>query len=338
MTEFILPREKANDFLGTLIAKRSLLVPVEKDSIVSYQKALNPKDVLWNFSNSIVPPKGVLFPQTETMFKFRADKEGFEVDSQEKEMVIFGIRPCDGKAFSILDHIFGGDYNDPYYLGRRACTVMVGLSCIEPGNDCFCIFLGGSPSSKEGLDVLLTDIGNRYYIEVLSEKGKKLLDKTAEFTSPATETDTEEKNALLGSVEGKFKRKVADAIELQKKMGEIFDDKLWDEISLKCLGCGICTYLCPTCHCFDMQDEMTGKEGRRVRIWDSCMFEEYTLHASGENPRPVRVGRFKNRIYHKYKYYPENFKVIACVGCGRCINKCPASLDLIDVLTKIGKI
>lgn len=335
MTDFILPKKKANDFLWALIRQQPLLAPVEKDSIVSYRLVTDPKDVLWDFSNSTVPPKGALFPQTETLFKFWADKCKIEPESEQKEIVIFGIRPCDGKAFSILDHIFGGDYKDPYYLERRARTVVVGLSCNEPASNCFCTSLGGGPSSKEGLDALLTDLGDRYYLEVLSEKGKKLFDKVAGISLPATKTDTKEKNALLRETEGKFKRKVANTSELQEKMGEVFYNKFWDETSLRCLGCGICTYLCPTCHCFDMQDEVTGKEGRRVRTWDSCMFKEYTLHASGENPRPARVERFKNRLYHKYKYYPENFKVIACVGCGRCISKCPANLDLIDILPQI---
>ncbi len=332
MSEFVLPKKKADEFLGALIQKQSLFAPLKKDSIVSYQEVLDPKDVLWNFSKSVVPPKGVLFPQTEIMFRFGTGKKGLEAESHEKEILIFGIRPCDGKAFLILDYIFRGDYSDPYYLERRAHTVMMGLSCSEPDRNCFCTSLGGGPLSKEGLDALFTDIGDRYYIELFSERGKRILDELGELTSPATETDAEERKALLSKTEDKFKRKVADAVELQKKMDELFDDKFWSEISLRCLGCGICAYLCPTCHCFDIQDEITNKEGRRVRVWDSCMFKEYTLHASGENPRPTRVERFKNRIYHKYKYYVDNFKVIACVGCGRCIERCPANLDLIEIL------
>jgi ferredoxin len=338
MTDFILPKNKMDDFLRMLASEQPLIAPVKKDSIVSYQLVTDPKDVLLDFSNSIVPPKGVFFPQTETLFNFWADKGEIEPESKQKEMVAFGIRPCDGRAISILDHIFGGDYKDPYYLERRARTVIVGLSCSEPGSNCFCTSLGGGPSSKEGLDILLTDLGDRYYLEVLSEKGEKLFCKAAGLTSPATNTDTQEKNALLHEVEGKFKRKVANVSKVQEKMVELYGGKFWDETSLRCLGCGICTYLCPTCHCFDIQDEVTGRKGRRVRMWDSCMFKEYTLHASGENPRPRRVERFKNRLYHKYKYYPENFKIIACVGCGRCISKCPANLDLIDILSGVGKL
>ena len=340
MTEFCLPKSKVDDFLGSVITNRSLFAPTEKDSIVSYQLVTNPADVLWDFPNSTAPPKGNLFCQTETLFRFSGDEisPGIEQELQEKESVIFGIRPCDGRAFSILDHIFKWDYQDPYYLERRARTILVGLSCYEPASNCFCTSMKGGPSSKGGLDMLLTDIGDRYYIEVLTDKGKKLVDENRELFAPTLDSDTKEKNTLSREAEDKLKRKVLSCDELQKKMGEVAEHKFWEETSLKCLGCGICTYLCPTCHCFDMQDEVTAGEGRRVRMWDSCMFKEFTLHASGENPRQNRVERLKNRLYHKYKYYPDKFNVTACVGCGRCISKCPVNLDLIDILTEIGRI
>ena len=112
---------------------------------------------------------------------------------------------------------------------------------------------------------------------------------------------------------------------------------MWERFSDRCLSCGICTFLCPTCHCFDIQDEMEGFDGRRARMWDTCMFSEYTLHTSGHNPRPTRKERTRNRISHKYSYFPEKFDVIACVGCGRCINYCPVNIDLLDILEDVKK-
>jgi heterodisulfide reductase subunit C len=125
---------------------------------------------------------------------------------------------------------------------------------------------------------------------------------------------------------------------ISEKLDKIFEDKLWRDISLKCLSCGICTYLCPTCHCFDMQDETTLKNGARVRVWDTCMNPEYTIHASGHNPRPTRMNRTRNRVYHKFSYIPKNHKVIACVGCGRCINECPVNIDIIDVIEQAREV
>lgn len=114
-----------------------------------------------------------------------------------------------------------------------------------------------------------------------------------------------------------------------------FDSPLWQDIAVKCIRCGTCTYLCPDCHCFDVQDEVLGSKGSRVRIWDYCMYPEYTLHTSGHNPRPVRMNQMINRIYHKYKYYPDNFDFIAYVGCGRCVSFCPVNIDIIDILSRV---
>ena len=125
---------------------------------------------------------------------------------------------------------------------------------------------------------------------------------------------------------------------LVNKLDKIFDDPFWKTIAMKCLRCGICAYLCPTCHCFDIQDETTLSNGARLRVWDSCMYPEYTLHASGHNPRPARENRMRNRVYHKYNYYPKNLDVIACVGCGRCIDGCPVNIDIIDVVNRAGEV
>ena len=121
------------------------------------------------------------------------------------------------------------------------------------------------------------------------------------------------------------------------KLDKMFDHELWHNTAMKCIGCGICTYLCPTCHCFDMQDESTLDEGARIRVWDSCMYPEYTHHASGHNPRPARMNRVRNRVYHKFSYFPKNSNVTACTGCGRCIGYCPANIDIIDVIAKVGE-
>ncbi len=125
---------------------------------------------------------------------------------------------------------------------------------------------------------------------------------------------------------------------LKKKLDSVFDDPVWQQLTEKCISCGICTYLCPTCHCFDIQDEVRGRKGRRIRVWDSCSNPEYTLHGSGYNPRPGRKNRMRNRILHKYQYYPDNFGVIACVGCGRCASNCPVGLSIVEELSTLGGI
>lgn len=291
------------------------------------------------FSNSMVPPKGLLFKQTETLFKFTLGKTG-EIDPigfPEEKRVIFGIRPCDAKSLDILDPVFKGDYNDPYYLTNRENTILVGLSCNKPGVNCFCTSFNNGPASAENVDILLTDIAGKYYVEVKSDKGKQLTESMKKLFTPAKKEDRKKKKEV--------EKKAIDAIirhmnvnGIADKLDKIFDDIFWKRTAMKCLGCGICTYLCPTCHCFDIQDENTLTNGARVRVWDSCMYPEYTLQASGYNPRAERMNRVRNRVYHKYSYYPKNYDMTACVGCGRCIDNCPANIDIIYIINKAKEI
>jgi ferredoxin len=126
--------------------------------------------------------------------------------------------------------------------------------------------------------------------------------------------------------------------EVAEKLDGMFEHPIWYESARKCIGCGTCTYLCPTCHCFDMQDESTLSKGARIRVWDSCMYPEYTHHASGHNPRPARMNRVRNRVYHKFNYFPKNAEEFGCTGCGRCIEYCSANIDIIEIINKIGEI
>jgi ferredoxin len=194
--------------------------------------------------------------------------------------------------------------------------------------------LDGGPGSSDDVDVLMTDLGDGYYVEGVTDKGKSLIEESEGLLKKATGEDSGKKEEVIDLAEDKIKRSF-DVEGVSGKLDDLYENAYWKEIARKCLGCGTCTYLCPTCHCFDIQDEVGGKGGRRIRIWDTCMASEYTLHASGYNPRPGRMNRIRNRVYHKYKYYPENFDEIACVGCGRCINECSVNMDIIDIISQI---
>ena len=330
----ILPKDKLNDWLNAL-KKYALFAPTKSDDVILFTSINNPNDIALEH-NSLRPPKEILFPQTETMFKFTSGKN-MEISAPDIDMekrIIFGIRPCDARSFSILDHVFNGEYKDEYYLERRENTILIGLACTMPDINCFCTSLDGAPGSKDDVDILLTDLGDRYYVDVVTEKGKALVDESGSLFGPSADDDENKKQELIKSAEEKIKRSI-DVNGIPEKLETMFESDFWKKISMKCLGCGVCTYLCPTCHCFDVQDETKGEEGRRVRIWDTCMSPEYTSHASGYNPRPGRMNRIRNRVYHKYKYYPENFEVIACVGCGRCIDACPVNIDIISIISSV---
>ena len=338
MDKMVLSKKDLPKFIDELIKKNTVYAPVDVNETIKFQQIKKASEANLEYVNSEIPPKALLFNQTETLFKFTpGTKAKIEpVDIDEKK-IIFGIRPCDAKGFAILDNVFKGDFKDPYFLTKRKNTVLVGLSCIKPGVNCFCTSLDDSPASSKYLDVLLTDIGDKYYVEIISDNGKQVTKTANKLFKSATESDTKKKKEA--------EKKAINAISRQQKtdkivekLDKIFEHPFWKEVAFKCVGCGTCTYLCPTCHCFDIQDESTLTKGARIRVWDNCMNPEYTLHASGYNPRPARANRVRNRVYHKYNYYPKNFDIIACVGCGRCIDLCPVNIDIIDVVTKAGEV
>jgi len=336
MDSFILQNEKLNDFLSSL-EQYEIWAPVQEGSTTLFKVIKDFQDISLDLRNQVKISKSAVFPQTETLFTFDKNAVPKEPDFREKkETIVFGIRPCDARSFNLLDPVFEGDFPDPYYLNRRNKALMIGVACSEPFLNCFCTSIGGNPFSREGLDLLFTELNGSFYIEVITEKGKKIIDKTSSLCTPASTQDSKQKEQLAQASKGKIKRQIhLDGIP--EKLSNIFEHPIWKQLAMKCIGCGICTYTCPTCYCFDIQDETAARKGRRLRVWDSCMFAEYTLHASGHNPRPTKRERLRNRIYHKFKFNIDNYAVAGCVGCGRCISLCPVNIDLIENLSAIKK-
>lgn len=265
------------------------------------------------YENTIIPPKEIVFPQTEKLLEFDISSNKLDAQIPDKEnKVIFGIRPCDARAMRILDMVFLKDYLDPYYFVRKSGTILVVLACKEYCRDGFCNAVGSSPADSEGADIMITEIDdNRYLIEVITDAGRELVENKFE------KSDEIEKE-LPEPVYSK------DLSKADEWLSEKFESEEWEKFARKCIGCGICTFLCPTCHCFDITDT----KDCRIRTWDSCQFPEYTVHTSGHNPRPERVHRMRNRVLHKFLYFKERNNVIMCVGCGRCIRHCPESIDI----------
>ncbi|HSW36597.1 MAG TPA: 4Fe-4S dicluster domain-containing protein [Candidatus Limnocylindrales bacterium] len=329
----LLNKEKWPDFIGKL-ADKKLWVPQADGDAMRFAPIAEGAALPLEFSNTRVPPKQVVFPQTETLYRFQLGQEEMEQPQLEEEILLLGVRPCDARAMEIVEKLFRWDVDDPYYLKRRALTTVVGLACNEPCVNCFCPSVGGGPASTEGLDLLMIDLGEKYLLEPVTAKGVDLLAAVKEFLDEAGTDAVKQKEQVISASMQKIKRSV-DTEGIPKGLPGLWEDSLWQRVSASCLGCGTCTYLCPTCHCFDIQDETEGFEARRCRMWDSCMFKEYTLHTSGHNTRPTRRERTRNRINHKYSYYVDKFDVIACVGCGRCINLCPVNIDIIEVLRQV---
>ena len=332
MDAYLLHKDSLPALLDGFLQDLEVLAPVRRDDLVLYEPIASGDEALLDFAHGRLSPKGVFSPRTEVMFTYHDGQA--ETPGLGKEKVLFGARPCDAASFSLLDRVFDvPGLPDAYYIARRRNTTVVGLACSHPRSTCFCTSVGGGPFNQQGLDVLLSDTGDHYLVEVLSEKGKRLMGGSA-LLEEATAQDIGAKERLEREAVARIGSHLA--IEgLKEKLDGLYDDPFWDALHEKCLGCGACTYLCPTCHCFDIVDEGNGSRGRRLRIWDSCQYPLFTLHASGHNPRPSSKERMRQRVMHKFRYFVENSGQTACVGCGRCIRNCPVNMDIRQVLGAI---
>ncbi len=296
-----------------------------------------------DYRNTRLSPKAMAFPQSERMFLFSTDRgreDAFilkEVAGGDEPQVAFGIRPCDARAFLILDKVFlvQGAMEDPYYRGKRDRMVLVGLGCNAPCSTCFCHWTGGGPFSRDGLDILMTDLGERFLLEPLSERGRALLEG-AGVQGPASGEDLKRAQGIARDAHASMGPAVDPTPIGKRPLLSLFGDAYWERVHEPCIKCGTCTYLCPTCSCFDIQDEVRGRCGLRGRNWDSCMFPLTTLHASGHNPRPTGKERFRQRFMHKLRYFLDDFGSIMCVGCGRCVQYCPVNIDIREMIRELS--
>jgi len=320
-----------------------IYAPVPQDDTWNYDLIADPDTIGLDFLNTVQPPKKIFLPQREVFLEFSRSVDGTPQMSETlpdpAPFIVLGVRPCDAKALTQYDMVFGGDTKDPYYWARRDKGVLIGLGCATPPSpNCFCPTVGGSPHSTDGLDILLTDLGTGYYVESLTKKGEKLLEPAKTLFKAPTAQDKQAKAKVAQEAEKKIRRKIKNLAKVPPKLKGMFESELWDQEAMSCLRCGICTYLCPTCHCFDISDEVKNAgsvQGERVRTWDTCQFPDFTMHSSGHNPRPHKASRLRQRIFHKFQYFVENYQTYQCTGCGRCISLCPVGIDIIEVLNKV---
>ncbi len=330
-------KSKLTELMQAIIdAGKELVAPVKSDKYSAYSAIKSPSEADLDLSLTRMPLKEFFLPKTECLLKYEKGEDGEikieEVATVSKERVIFGARPCDAASLPIMDKVFTWDYNDSQYLARRAASTIVTFACKNPLPSCHCESVGLSPISKEGSDVLFTPIdSNKFTVEALTEKGEKLIALWGGKLAEASADDA--KKAQEASV--KLVGKQINTAELSKKLKSKFDSASWVDLTNKCLGCGACAYICPTCHCFDIIDEKHGNSGKRCRNWDACAFSIFTTHGSGHNPRGEQWQRYRQRVMHKFDYYPEKFGPIACVGCGRCVTVCPVGMDIFEILEKV---
>ena len=286
------------------------------------------------FKNFLRSPKALFLPQDQTLLEYQ-DGKWEEPAFAVRQMLLFGVRPCDARALPALDKVFlEGEQSDPYYARLREKTTVIALACTRTMSSCFCTSVGGGPGDAAGSDLLAVDLEAELLLKAQTGRGEELLGFAADTLAEATPGAIQAAEELIAGAEGQLAPVMT--AESARRLRQAYESPLWDTAGRKCLGCGTCSFLCPTCHCFDISDELRDGAGRRVRTWDCCAFPQFTAHASGHNPRPSPKERWRQRIMHKFRYSVENFGISFCVGCGRCIRYCPVSMDLRAALKELG--
>ena len=331
--------QKIDELFEAVAKNMSLYLPVDQnDGKAAYTKWENGKK--WSESlNTVKSPKDFFFPQTEDMMEFKVEGKNIDVIDTRKaseDFVVFGVRACDVKAFDILDRVFLTEPQDSFYATKREHGIIVSLACNRPSETCFCNAFGIDPSEPKA-DVSAWKADGELYMQANTEKGEKFLKTVEGLTEESSEEKVEEQKKQITEIMKKLPLADVDASSFGGgKTNEFFNAPEWEELSESCLGCGTCTFVCPTCQCYDIKDFNTGNGVIRYRCWDSCMYSEFTRMAHGNN-RNSQKERFRQRFMHKLVYYPENNEgIFGCVGCGRCVSRCPISMNIVKVMKKLG--
>ncbi|MBE5893645.1 MAG: 4Fe-4S ferredoxin [Lachnospiraceae bacterium] len=327
--------------LFQLIAgERELYVPVNNGGQVNFAAWTEDAQVDLDTLKSVKSPKDAFFPQSENLYTCYRDGKKIKIEPEElqnQNFVVFGMKACDVKGVEVLDKVFLTDPVDTFYAARRAHGTIVAMACHEPEETCFCKVFGIDCANPVA-DVATWMVEGELYWKALTEKGEALTTAVASLLTDADEAKVEAEQAAIRAIVEKLPY---SDLSLEGWNGDVLTEKfnspVWEELYKPCLACGTCTFVCPTCQCYDIKDYDTGHGVQRYRCWDSCMYSDFTMMAHGNN-RTSQLQRFRQRFMHKLVYFPANNDgMYSCVGCGRCVEKCPSSLNIVKVVKAFEK-
>ena len=316
--------EGLSRWLKSLMERGALIAPVDLEpGLTIFSQVVDAKDVNLGYETTPIPPKALFFPSSETMFKF-SPKRGYEIPKIEGDAFLLGIHPCDALGIRLMDFPFLSPPADPRYEERRKRTTLIGLGCTESRPECFCTSFGIGPMDPSNVDAFLIPAPGGFLVEAKTEKGIRALAsaRLEEASIPAPPPPD------IPPMDVESIRKVALSL---------FDSPYWGRLADRCLSCKLCAYVCPSCYCFDIRDYPLREGAERIRSWDSCLSPLFARQASGYDPRQTKASRIRNRFYHKFSYFPDEFGSFGCTGCGRCVRYCPVNIDIREILSAVLK-
>jgi len=281
--------------------------------------------------------KSILLPNPEVLFRYERNENGkislTPPQGGGRDIVAFGMRSCDVRAIVALDAVFlNRSRPDAAYQDRRERLCVVGVGCVTPADTCFCDRMGGGSLDETGMDAMLIPLAGAYALKILTDRGRSILKPFQSLFGEETEALQKEMRLIITKGKSRKSGATVDFDALKQSIETARNDSYWETLASICLGCGICTFVCPVCSCFSITDVGKLRGGRRIRTWDTCMFPTFTKEASGHNPRGEIVQRVKQRFLHKFYYSLENGEPLGCVGCGRCVAQCPTAIDIREII------
>ncbi|MCQ2412420.1 MAG: 4Fe-4S dicluster domain-containing protein [Sphaerochaetaceae bacterium] len=332
--------EALPNLYGKIAQSMDLILPVKTADQTNFSVWSDGCEVDLQTLKTVKSPKDAFFPQSETLYTVKKENRKLNVQPQalkDQDFVVFGMKACDLQGLAVLDKVFLAEPVDTFYAARREHGVVVTLACREPEESCFCKVFGVDPSQPNG-DVATWIVDGYLYWKPITAKGEKLTELAKDLFEDASDDAVKAQQTSIQAIVEKLPYANlslngwnGDALD------EKFNSKVWEELYKPCLGCGTCTFVCPTCQCYDIKDYDTGHGVVRYRCWDSCMYSDFTMMAHGNN-RNSQMQRFRQRFMHKLVYFPANNDgMYSCVGCGRCVEKCPSSLNIVKVIKAFEK-
>jgi len=341
MTVKTFKKDQLKDFVKHLIGQETVIGVKRKENKFAFGELGNADELVLDYDVTLRSPKAFFQPPKEKIVEFKIDKKTeLKTTYEAKPFVLFGVHTYDLKAINQMDKIWASDNPDEHYLSRRNSATIVAIEPTRASKWSFWASMDAA-SVKSGYDLLLTDIGDKYTVEVHTEKGKTLIHKHAHDAADATQSDIDARNKFRENIQNlcKADRKInAAANEITELVRKNYKHQIWEDQAKKCYSCGSCNLVCPTCYCFDVQDdiELDLKHGSRSRIWDGCLLDGFAYVGSGENFREHRADRFRHRILRKTVFVPDKIGELACVGCGRCSEAClPDITDPVYLINKL---
>ena len=333
-------KENLNALYAAIAGGNDLFLPVKNAGQTNFGLWTESADVDIDTLKTVKSAKDIFFPQSESLYQVRRQDGKLEIQGEalrEKPFVVFGIRGCDVKGMEVLDKVFLSEPVDSYYAARREHGILVSYACGNPETSCFCKVFGVDCAEPAG-DVVTWLVGDTLYWEAKTKKGEALTETLGNLLEKADTADGEKEKEKIRAI---VERLPYSNLSLEKwgaaAADKNFDSKLWEQLYSPCLACGTCTFVCPTCQCYDIKDYTTSSGVQRYRCWDSCMYSDFTMMAHGNN-RTSQMQRFRQRFMHKLAYFPANNNgMFSCVGCGRCVDKCPSHLNIVKVIKAFEK-